>query len=84
MPADRSVAEVCALYQDEVARADAIVAARSLDAEPAWWPDAIFPGLEPEPLRETVLHVITETATHAGHLDVVRELIDGRTWLVLT
>jgi hypothetical protein len=28
--------------------------------------------------------VIAETACHAGHLDVVRELIDGRRWLVLT
>jgi Protein of unknown function (DUF664) len=27
--------------------------------------------------------VITETACHAGHLDAVRELIDGRTWMVL-
>ncbi|WP_199743808.1 DUF664 domain-containing protein [Verrucosispora sp. FIM060022] len=27
------------------------------------------------------LHVIEETARHAGHLDVVRELIDGRTGL---
>jgi hypothetical protein len=35
-------------------------------------------------LRQTILHVIAETATHAGHLDAVRELIDGRTWLVLT
>jgi len=25
--------------------------------------------------------VITETACHAGHLDAVRELIDGQTWL---
>jgi hypothetical protein len=31
-----------------------------------------------------VLHVITETATHAGHLDAARELIDGRMWLVVT
>jgi hypothetical protein len=28
--------------------------------------------------------VITETATHAGHLDAARELIDGGQWLVLT
>jgi len=28
-----------------------------------------------------MLHVITETACHAGHLDAVRELIDGRQWL---
>jgi hypothetical protein len=34
-------------------------------------------------LRHVMLHVITETATHAGHLDVVRELIDGRRWIVL-
>lgn len=27
--------------------------------------------------------VLTETATHAGHLDAARELIDGRTWLVV-
>jgi hypothetical protein len=35
-------------------------------------------------LREILLHVITETACHAGHLDAARELIDGRRWLVLT
>ena len=34
--------------------------------------------------REVVLHVLTETAVHAGHLDAARELIDGRTWLVLS
>jgi hypothetical protein len=31
-----------------------------------------------------MLHVVTETACHAGHLDAARELIDGRRWLVLT
>ena len=35
-------------------------------------------------LREIILHTMTETACHTGHLDVVRELIDGRQWLVLT
>jgi hypothetical protein len=34
-------------------------------------------------LRSIVMHVVTETAIHAGHLDVVRELIDGRQWVVL-
>jgi hypothetical protein len=28
--------------------------------------------------------VITETATHAGHLDAYRELVDDGQWLVLT
>jgi hypothetical protein len=32
-------------------------------------------------LREIVLHAITETAVHAGHLDAARELLDGRTWM---
>lgn len=30
------------------------------------------------------MHVVTETACHAGHLDTARELIDGRQWMVLT
>jgi hypothetical protein len=35
-------------------------------------------------LQKIILHVIAETACSAGHLDAVRELIDGRKWLVLT
>ena len=29
-----------------------------------------------------MLHVITESTTHAGHLDGAGELIDGRQWAV--
>ncbi|HTT50612.1 MAG TPA: DinB family protein [Streptosporangiaceae bacterium] len=72
------------LYRQETELADAIIAARAPGAEPAWWPVEIFPELPSRPLRDTVLHVLAETACHAGHLDAVRELIDGRTWLVLT
>ena len=32
-------------------------------------------------MREIILHVITETAVHAGHLGAARELLDGGTWL---
>ncbi|MFJ1551509.1 DUF664 domain-containing protein [Streptomyces sp. NPDC088246] len=35
-------------------------------------------------LRDVLLHVITETACHASHLDAVREHIDDRRWVVLT
>ena len=77
-------ATVLDLYRDETARADAIVAARALDDGPAWWPAEVFPGLPVRDVRRALLGVITETATHAGHLDAARELIDGRTWLVLT
>jgi hypothetical protein len=30
-------------------------------------------------LRWILVHMIEETARHAGHLDIMREAIDGRT-----
>jgi hypothetical protein len=80
MPAET----VFGLYRQETELASVIIAATPLDARPAWWPEEIFPGHPARGLRDTILHVITETACHAGHLDAVRELIDGRTWLILT
>ena len=38
---------------------------------------------EPPDMRWVVLHMIEETACHAGHLDIARELLDGRTNLGL-
>jgi hypothetical protein len=38
-------------------------------------------GDEVADLRWIMLHMIEETARHAGHLDVVRELLDGTTGL---
>jgi Protein of unknown function (DUF664) len=70
-------------YRQEIERANQIIAATSLDAAPAAWPDFFGEWRLPD-LRAVVLHVITETACHAGHLDAARELLDGRTWLVLT
>jgi uncharacterized damage-inducible protein DinB len=84
VPEGMSGDDVRALYRDEAARADAVIEAHGLEDGPAWWPEELFPGLPVRDLRRLVLAVITETATHAGHLDAVRELIDGRTWLVLT
>jgi hypothetical protein len=34
---------------------------------------------EPVTLRWVPIHMIEETARHAGHMDIVRELIDGAT-----
>lgn len=83
VPADVPGDTILDLYRDEIAKANAIIAATPVDAMPKWWPD-FFAGFPPRPLRRTILHVITETATHAGHLDAARELIDGGQWLVLT
>jgi uncharacterized damage-inducible protein DinB len=71
-------------YREEIDRANAVIAATPLDAAPAWWPEDQFGDWRVDSLREIVLHVMTETACHAGHLDAVRELIDRRLWLVLT
>jgi len=81
---DVPVKTVFDLYRQEIEIANAIIAATPVDAAPAWWPEELFPDWRLDDLRETLLHVITETACHAGHLDAVRELIDGRTWIVLT
>jgi len=79
-PPDEPAEAVFELYRREIARADAILAAIDLDAAPATWPE-YFTGWRLDDVRELILHVITETAAHAGHLDAARELIDGRTWL---
>ena len=76
--------DVLALYLREIELAYTVIAATALDAPPAWWPEGLFGAWRLHDLREAILHVIAETACHAGHLDAVRELIDGRTWLVLT
>ena len=39
------------------------------------------PEMEPPNVRWVVLHMIEETARHAGHLDIARELLDGQTRL---
>jgi Protein of unknown function (DUF664) len=77
---DEPAESVFELYRQEIAAADAVVAGLDLDAEPARWPDC-FPGWRLNDVQEIILHVITETAVHAGHLDAARELIDGRTWM---
>jgi hypothetical protein len=81
---DESATDVFERYRDEIRRSNAILAAASLDAAPKQPdPDWAEWGLDFPDVRSVVMHMITETAVHAGHLDAVRELIDGRQWLVL-
>lgn len=83
VPPEEPAAAVLDLYRREIDLADAVIAATPLDTAPARWPD-YWPDWRMEDLRQVILHVITETACHAGHLDAVRELIDGRTWMVIS
>ena len=35
---------------------------------------------DPVSLRWVLIHMIEDTVRHAGHMDILRELIDGRDW----
>ena len=63
---------------------NAIIDATPLGAPPRlqdpWWGQWAANVTD---LRYVMLHVIAETACHAGHLDAAAELIDGRQWVVL-
>jgi uncharacterized damage-inducible protein DinB len=76
--------EILDRYRQEIERANAVITATPEDAPPAWWPGDLFGSWRLRNHRAVLLHVIAETACHAGHLDAARELIDGRQWLVLT
>ncbi|MGW5496590.1 DinB family protein [Streptomyces olivaceoviridis] len=79
-----SAVDVLDRYRQETELADAVITGTPADAGLAWWPHDLFGEPHLHTLRDVLLHVITETACHAGHLDAARELIDGRRWLVLT
>jgi hypothetical protein len=58
-------------FDAQWARSNEIVAAHSLDdvtSDPEYGPS----------LRWIVLHMLEETARHVGHLDTMRELLDGQ------
>jgi len=73
--ADESVESIIALYQRAWAHADATIAGLELTALGAvpWWK----PDRRDVSLQQILVHVISETHRHAGHADLVRELIDG-------
>jgi uncharacterized damage-inducible protein DinB len=71
---DETIADIVALYEAAVADSNAIVEDADLDdlAE-------LSGGGVSRSLRWIMGHMIEETARHAGHADIVRELIDGKT-----
>lgn len=72
---DESREDIVGLYRQAWEHSDSTIATLTLDAigHVPWWP---------EERREVTLHhilvrVISHTQRHAGHADIVRELIDG-------
>ncbi|MFF7604352.1 DUF664 domain-containing protein [Streptomyces parvulus] len=81
---DVSHTKVLDRYRTEADLADTAVAGAAPDTPLSWWPHHLFGEPHLHTVRDVLLHVITETACHAGHLDAARELIDGKRWMVLT
>lgn len=73
-----TLASIVAGYEEVSRRTDEVVTALpSLDAshalpEAPWFP----PGVEWS-ARRVLLHIVAETAQHAGHADIIREALDG-------
>lgn len=73
-----SLAEVLADYEQIAAATDRLVLElpdldRSFPLPAAPW----FPPGAARSVRRTIVHIIAETAQHAGHGDIIRETIDG-------
>jgi hypothetical protein len=72
---EESREDIVALYQRAAVHADATIEALTLDSpgRVPWWP----PERQQVSLHQIMVHVTVEIARHAGHADIVRELIDG-------
>ncbi|MEU6196372.1 DinB family protein [Streptomyces sp. NPDC047061] len=71
---DETTRQIVDFYGRARAAADTVITERPLEAlgHPDWRDHSVS-------LRWVLVHMIEETARHAGHMDIVRELIDGAT-----
>ncbi|MDP3890015.1 DinB family protein [Nocardioides sp.] len=74
--AEETREEILDLHSFSAAHSDATIDALDLTAVGAvpWWPEA----RRQVTLHQILVHMTVETARHAGHADIVREMIDGR------
>jgi len=82
MRAEESLGELLDRYAAVARRTEDVVAAVDDLGRPVpvprgvpWFP----PGIEAWSVRWVLLHLVEETARHAGHADILRENIDGAT-----
>ncbi|MBW8090863.1 MULTISPECIES: DinB family protein [Streptomyces] len=73
--ADESREYIVELYRRAWTHADATLDALALDTigKVPWWPS----GRDEVTLHHAVVRVIADTHRHAGHADIIRELMDG-------
>jgi hypothetical protein len=67
---------IVGLYRESWAHSDASIAQLPLDAPASvsWWPVE----RRDTTVGHLVVRVVAETAQHAGHIDIMRESVDGR------
>ncbi|OZV80948.1 hypothetical protein CA850_12360 [Micromonospora echinospora] len=65
-------------YADVAQRTDELVATLDLDVTRPLPSAPWFPPGARWSVRRVLLHVIAETAQHAGHADIIREALDGQ------
>lgn len=72
-----TTADILAYYARARAAADSVIDDIDIDIDQVATPP---PGLGSSEvtLRWLLIHVLEDTARHAGHMDILRELIDGR------
>jgi hypothetical protein len=72
---EESPEEIVQLYQRVWAHSDVTIEELSLDSvgHVAWWPAE----RQAVTLHQILVHMTTETHRHAGHADILREMIDG-------
>lgn len=71
-----SAEDLLTAYRDVVGRANEVIAACTDLGQPT---QSAPKGKSAPSMRWALVHMIEETGRHAGHADIVRELIDGRT-----
>ncbi|MEV0490084.1 DinB family protein [Streptomyces atratus] len=73
--ADESREQIVGLYHRAWKHSDTTISGLTLDAigHVPWWPEE----RSEVTLHQILVHMIAETHRHAGHADIVRELIDG-------
>jgi uncharacterized damage-inducible protein DinB len=73
-PSDMTLADAVEIYRETTAAADAVLDELELDSPAVvpWWVNHRHTSVE-----RLVVHMIAESHRHAGHLDIVREQLDG-------
>ena len=70
---DETTADIVDFYNRVCRAADVVIGEVGIEElGTAWFGDQVS-------MRWVLIHMVEETARHAGHMDILRELIDGAT-----